>query len=148
MKIRGCAGAGGSWPIIAENLNDSTVVKQATPDSCVAACGEMLSQGNLSQSLLIGNIGAPAPIESLKPELGSNWRAGYVRKKDLENLILRKNKSLGAAMNGRKLLHAVVVDGMALHNNVAIRDPWHPSSYEMSAPNFHSFCTGIVVFEI
>jgi len=49
-------------------LHASTVVKQVTPDSCFAACGEILFQGNLSQSFRINKIGVPATIECLKHE--------------------------------------------------------------------------------
>jgi len=49
-------GAGGSWKVIDERP-DSSVVRQLTPDSCVAAVGEMLLPGrgiSVSQQKIIG----------------------------------------------------------------------------------------------
>lgn len=142
------AGPGGNWDVIEEELCHSEVVKQINPDSCVAACGEMLSDGALDQADLIERIGAPAALESLVAELGGRWRAGYANQEGIIKL-LAMNKTFGTTLktyNARA--HAVVVDGPSLSETIKIRDPWHPSKYQMTNEEFGRTNTRIVVFRV
>lgn len=141
-KDRLSTGPGGSWTVLNESIDHPGVVKQLSKDSCVAACGEMLSLGRLSQDDLISEIGAPAPLEALAPKLGVNWRSGFVRREDFFQLIAL-NKKFAAALrtlSTGKYSHAVVVVGLNISSRIVIHDPWQPSQYEMTRDSF--MCTG------
>jgi len=87
------AGAGGAWDTIDEHPSPD-VVHQLHKKSCVSACGEMLTKGQVPQQLLIDELRLywpesmrveemPAAIEWLGMELrachGPRWKAGTER---------------------------------------------------------------------
>jgi len=134
-------GAGGSWRV--HNEAAGRAVGQTRPDSCVAACGEMLT--GRTQSDLIARIDSPATIEDLARELGDGWRGGYVDPSDLDRLGARG--PFGATLyDGGQLHHMVVVDRVS-DDAVAILDPANGgTSYQMAREEFLRVWTGGVVF--
>lgn len=134
------------WPRLDER--NGGAVPQLRPDSCVAACAEMLSEARISQAQVIERLGTPSSLTLLPPLLGRGWRAGYVRPGDLPRL-LGLGRPFGAELNpGGILSHAVVVDGPKADGLVAIRDPDEGGrSYAMSAEDLLRYWTGHTVFE-
>lgn len=128
-------GAGGGWQTIDETPGGA--VGQLTSTSCVAACGEMLSGGTMSQASLIGKIGDPSDSGLLAHALGAGWRGGYVGPGQLDQL-LGLGRPFGAEFyEGGGLGHMVVVDGNNAIGNFMIRDPWGGgSTYSMTADEF------------
>jgi hypothetical protein len=134
-----------AWPRIDERPGGA--VAQLRPDSCVAACAEMLSGSTLPQAQVIERLGTPASLTFLPPLLGPDWRAGYVRPRDLERL-LGNGRPFGAELHaGGTLAHAVVVDGPGPKGLITIRDPdeggW---TYGMGPDELLQFWTGHTVF--
>ncbi len=143
--------AGGDWPVINEHPS-ADVVQQTNKLSCVAACGEMLSEGKIEQARLINKISSPAAPEWLAKELGPDWKSGYVGPHDLDHLLqqvpwVAELRSSVNDMNKFQLGHLVVVDGINDIGNVTIRDPWNGTKYEMTQENFLAAWTGRVVFK-
>lgn len=133
------------WPRIDERPGGA--VAQLRPDSCVAACAEMLSGSSLPQAQVIERLGTPASLTWLPPLLGADWRAGYVRPRDLERL-LGSGRPFGAELNaGGTLAHAVVIDGPDPQGLITVRDPdaggW---TYGMGTDELLQFWTGHTVF--
>jgi hypothetical protein len=105
----------------------------------------MLSEGRLSQEQLLKEILEPAPLEALQPHLGDDWESGYCREKDFDSLVV-SNSSFGTQMKTfGEIAHAVVIDGFNGRKNIDVRDPWHPSKYEMDWNEFSRVCTRHVV---
>jgi RHS repeat-associated protein len=139
------AGAGGGWQTIGETPGGA--VGQLTPTSCVAACGEMLSGGTISQASLIGKIGDPSSSDLLAVALGDGWRGGYVGPGQFDQLV-GLGRPFGAEFyEGGSLGHMVVVDGENDIGDLMIRDPWAGgSTYSMAANEFQRVWNGIAVF--
>lgn len=128
--------AGGDWEIYDE-VPDSAV-KQLTKTSCVAACGEMLTDSRLSQESILSAIDEPASCIRLGRHLSEtgygDWAGGYVEPRLPR--ILASGKPWAAELFPRaegpnRIQHMVVVDRMN-EEIVRVRDPWEGSSYTMS----------------
>lgn len=153
LRIKQIAGAGGDWPVINERIS-ADVVKQSEPMSCVAACGEMLSEGKVSQTQLIEAFkGSPRVDGSFLPkQLGEGWRFGTIAEEDFQ-VLLRKNKTFSAELRDKKYHgttegpnHQIIVDGTDEFGNIKIRDPQDGTRYEMTWGDFNFVWTGRVVF--
>lgn len=132
-------GAGGNWNVMNE-IVDPTVVKQVTPTSCGAACGEMLlrdrnifvDQTNLGTQLK----STEQLVKDLNKQYGK-WNGGYVGSEQFE--LLNKSGSWAAMMRekGAGVGHWVVVKGTdKVTGNVIIHDPWKGTSYQMTQREF------------
>ncbi len=84
----GKAEAGGDWPIINERPS-LDVVRQTERYSCVSACGEMLSNGELKQAALIDKLKAPCDTRDLADVLGPPWKGDGVPPGELDKLLER-----------------------------------------------------------
>lgn len=145
------AGSGGSWEVLNERPS-ADVIQQLTPDSCVSACGEMLTNGAIKQDKLIHELRLYWPeelrsdsmlanIQWLAKELGPGWKGGFVdtmpTKAENLDLILGRHQIWCAELHeGGKAAHAVVVDGVDASGNICIRDPYHGTKYEMTREQF------------
>ena len=137
------AGAGGDWPRL--NEVPGGAVGQHSTMSCASACGEML--GAVSQSNLMGKIGAPAGAKALAGALGDGWQGGYVGHAARGELLERG--PWGAQIHGGAggIDHMVVVNGLDDAGNLVIRDPWGGgSTYTMTPENFDQWWSGVAVF--
>ncbi|MBX9721591.1 MAG: hypothetical protein K2X81_09370 [Candidatus Obscuribacterales bacterium] len=134
-------GKGGDWPVLNERPSPD-VVQQTTGKSCVAAVGEMLSEGALKQTALIPKVGTVP--ENLLEFLGSDWNGGFIPNKIRErslDTLLSTGKSWGAELRDEfyhhiEMGHMVVVDGLDEAGNIMIRDPQHATRYEMTRETF------------
>lgn len=148
-KILQRAGKGGDWPVLNERAAADCVL-QFRGDGCVAAVGEMLSEGRLNQVELFEKV-RTIP-ELLAKELGPEWRCKFVA--DCEsafNELIRSGKSWGAELKDEFRLrvnmgHMVVVDGLDEAGNIMIRDPQHATRYEMTREDFIKHWTGRAVY--
>jgi hypothetical protein len=137
----------GGWPVVGER-ECPTAVKQFTRESCVSACGQMLSDGRLLQASLVERLGAPVDCRKLAQELGPEWSGHYTDVyKDLDSVM--QNGPWCATLfdrYARGLPHAVVVDGASAAGNIIVRDPWEGTVYEMTREAFVKYWTGCAVF--
>lgn len=143
------AGAGGNWNVLDEVV-DPNVIKQATPSSCGAACGEMLlkDRGVLVSQVKLGT--ELKSVERLVKDLNkhdSNWSGGFIESKNFDTL---NNTGSWSAMmwdQGNKIGHWVVVKGVDNKGNVLIHDPWKGTSYKMTKMEFTGAWNEIAVFK-
>ncbi len=147
-------GAGGFWKVINERKNTS-VEKQQTPFSCVAAVGVMLLQNRgkmMTQEQIIDIIGESSTTEDLanllnkvdKPDGNVKWHGVIVAVKYLEIIALKT--SFGAVLReGKPLGHLVLVENLR-GNLLNIKDPWDASVYQMTIEEFLKVWNGEVLF--
>ena len=148
-------GAGGSWKVIAETA-DSSVVRQLTPLSCVAATGVMLAQSrgiSMTQEAIIARIGAPASVNALAAWLNEidapsheRWYGGFISANDFA--VLSKAGAWGAVLReGSPLGHLVLVKGLDEQGLVKIKDPFDGTFYKMRPAEFLAHWGGEVVIK-
>ncbi len=148
-KILQRAGKGGDWPVLNESAAADCVL-QFRGDACVAAVGEMLSDGRLNQVELFEKV-RTIP-ELLAKELGPEWRCSFVADSESAlNELLRRGKSWGVELKDEfrrqvSMGHMVVVDGLDEAGNVMIRDSQHATRYEMTREDFIKHWTGRAVY--
>jgi hypothetical protein len=155
------AGAGGNWEILDE-LPDPNVVRQASGDSCLAACAEMLLRDmgrSLDQSIIFresqvfpGEYGRDVVwvtrvLNQLAPISGRRWIGGFceIPGADSDLLVRAMSPSCPWIAEFRQpyasMGHAVIVDSVK-REILDIRDPWvNPSNnlasrYRMSMAGF------------
>uniref|UniRef100_UPI002B413AEA cysteine peptidase family C39 domain-containing protein n=1 Tax=Photorhabdus africana TaxID=3097554 RepID=UPI002B413AEA len=141
-------GAGGDWKVINE-VTDPNVVKQVTPTSCGAACGEMLLK---DRNIFVDQVKLGTELkhaDQLARDLtkqGGNWKGGFVGENNFD--ALNKTGSWSAMMwdQGSKVGHWVVVKGTDKAGNVLIHDPWKGTSYKMTQQEFKATWNEIAVF--
>ncbi len=148
-------GAGGFWKVIDERT-DTSVIKQETPFSCVAAVGVMLlhEQGILmTQEEIIDIIGESSTTDELAKLLNDTdksigeekWHGVIVGIKHLEKIA--DKSSFGAVLReGNPLGHLVLVENL-FGNLLNIKDPWDGTRYKMSVEEFLKVWNGEVIFK-
>jgi RHS repeat-associated protein len=123
----GTAGSGaGPWR--PSTVDQGGAVAQTTNGSCVSACGEMLSEGRLSQSSLIddfGTGGAPVPAHGigLADMLGPEWTGTYFGSGE-QALAAASRGPMGAALQAPGGIGHMVVSEPIGDAKFLIRDPW------------------------
>lgn len=146
-------GAGGAWQVLDERA-DSSVIRQLTPLSCVAATGEMLAQTRgmvVTQEALIAKIGAPAAVSALAAWLNEadtrgleKWHGGFISTNGFA--VLRRLENWGAVLReGTPLGHLVLVERIDGQGLVCIKDPFDGTSYKMQVREFLAHWGGEVV---
>lgn len=149
-------GKGGEWNVLNERPSID-VVQQMHPKSCASACGEMLTNGAVKQEELVKRLLEYWPESMREPEmtsdlqwlakeltkeLGTEWKGGFIQiqglsKSEKLDRLVDLNRSFCAELHeGGPMAHAVVVDGFDDVGNVAIRDPFHGTRYEMTKQEF------------
>ena len=148
-------GAGGWWKTLDEK-KDSSVIKQKTSLSCVAAVGEMLLQTRgikMTQAEIIDIIGEPSTLENLadllnktdKPIDNEKWHGVIIPVRHLEKII--QKSSFGAVLReGSPLGHIVLVLGLE-NDLLRIKDSWDATTYQMTVDEFLSFWNGEIIFK-
>ena len=140
-------GAGGNWKVIDE-ITDPNVIKQVTPTSCGAACGQMLLKDRnifVNQTKLGTSLKSPEQLARDLSKQGGNWDGGFVGEQAFD---ANKTGSWSAMMwdKGNKVGHWVVVKGTDKAGNVLIHDPWKGTSYKMTQKEFKGTWNGVAVF--
>ena len=133
------AGSSGPWTHTAVNLIARGAVRQLQPQSCVAACGEMLTDGAVSQPDLIERIGAPASTEDLAQALNTMldtdaWQWGYFAEpQDTLACVLRGAMAGLLWVPGARIGHMVVIEATeSAGGRFRIRDPFDGFSYDVT----------------
>ncbi len=148
-------GAGGFWKVINER-QDASVIKQKTPQSCVAAVGVMILQKRgitMTQTEIIDIIGEASTTEELANLLNKvdesnsqeKWHGVIVAVKYLE--IIASKISFGAVLReGNPLGHLVLIDKLE-GNILNIKDPWEGTIYQMTIEEFLKIWNGEIIFK-
>jgi len=139
------AGSGsGPWIDEVSKLRQGGAVAQMTGGSCVAACGEMLTNGAAVQRMLLDSLGDWSNAESLANKLGSAWKGGGLSAEDA--LLVARNGPIGAVLNSpyQRGSHMVYMEpinsGLFL-----VRDPWNGgSTYQVNVDWVQKYVVGAV----
>ena len=150
-----------------ESERCADVVVQCHRNACVAAVGEMLSEGRLDQKTLVRELEAYYLPEQRKPEmmlslqhlaaeLGKDWEFYTVSKKRnvqpvvLLGHLLSKNSPFGVTLKAADVdAHAVIVDGVnAANNRVLIRDPGDGTRHQILLQDFLKNWNGQAVAKV
>jgi hypothetical protein len=165
------AGAGRFWDTLEEKIakpldklepGDIRVVKQFHRNSCVAAVGDMLTNGKFAQLDLITQLNKhwgteflkrnPQPMLSLKAlskELGANkweFKGDYDDSMEAVNEVLgHSDKPFGVIFKvfGEDP-HAVVIDGVTNDGLIKVRDP-DGKYYKMTKNEFKRVWSGLAI---
>jgi hypothetical protein len=130
------AGGSGPWTLAGVNRAAGGAVLQLLPQSCVAACGEMLTAGAVSQPALIERIGVPASAEDLAQALNTMvetdaWRWGYFVDAQATLAYVLRGAMAGLLWApGVQIGHMVVIETAGPSGRrFRIRDPFDGFSY-------------------
>ena len=149
-----------TWEVIDERFSDS-VVRQRHNLSCVSACGEMITNGQVKQDDLIEAFRKYVPKELRKKEMAADlewlkkelierhspgWKAGRVEDNALNALLERGNFVAEFREPGSRAGHVVLIDGLSKAGRVIVRDSWEGTTYEMRLTEFFNRRTGRVCF--
>ncbi|MEP6757528.1 MAG: hypothetical protein ABJA67_18650, partial [Chthonomonadales bacterium] len=128
-----------NWEALNEQFSNN-VIRQSTEDSCISAVGEMLSDGRLTESALMAELGDRPDVTELLKYLGSEWTSEAKRFKSFAEIGQKGPWAAELMENSgtelEKSLHTVVVDGVESSGNLIIRDPWEGTTYEMTQQSF------------
>lgn len=146
-----------------EKFRSSEVPIQCHKNACVAAAGEMLTNGKIDQHSLVLRLEqyllpelrgkeSLLALQDLAVELGRDWQFKTVSTKlgiDFEPLfdeLLTTKKSFAVTLKAFQVdAHAVVVDGVNAAGRVVIRDPGDGTIYQMTMKDFMDHWTGQAV---
>jgi hypothetical protein len=134
---------------------------QCHNNACVAAIGEMLSEGKIEQRTLVELLEqnklpekrgqeTDLSLKALAKELGQDWTFESISKViDIEPLfqeLLARGHSFGVTFKAYRVdAHAVVVDGIDKAGRVLVRDPGDGTMYKMAKKDFMDHWTGLAV---
>lgn len=148
-------GSGGFWNVFNER-EDSSVVKQKTSLSCVAAVGEMLLRERgimMTQTEIIDIIGEASTTKKLAELLNEvdvadeeeKWHGVIIAVRHLEKIVSKN--SFGAVLReGNPLGHLVLVESLK-DDLLTIKDPWDGTIYQMTTEEFLKVWNGEVIFK-
>ncbi len=144
-----------------DSYRSRVVPIQCHKNACVAAVGEMLSEGKTDQQTFVRRLElhmhpeqrgkqAPLGLKALSKELGSDWEFKSIDKNTdvkslLDNLLSRRHP-FGVTFKAFGVdAHAVVVDRMNEAGRLVIRDPGDGKIYQMTRNEFEEHWTGLAV---
>jgi filamentous hemagglutinin len=150
--------ATGIWRKIDE-VADPTVVRQMEGNWCVLACGEMLTDGRVTQSALSNVVpimpGGTEPkavanaLNIMDPGATRTWIGGFIDAAGgpLQEFHSANSKGSWAAQMylGGGEHHTIVVDGLNDLGQVMVRDPATGTRYNMLMDDFLGSWSGIAL---
>jgi hypothetical protein len=152
VKQMNCAG--GDWPFVNERPSPD-VVQQIHSGSCVAACGEMLTEGAVKQEDLIARLLKHLDPQIIKPNQWSTFAHLVDELKDFEYKVVIEPEDAPGKFDeyckvGKPWVidlqgHAVIIDGKTETGLYTIRDPWKGYKYEMTRESLLKFWNGLSV---
>jgi|694.fasta_scaffold93980_1 hypothetical protein len=136
------------WPVYNERF-DPNCIRQSIEGTCMSTCGEMVTNGRLTEAELIPQLGIPGNIKNLPTFLGPEWisKSGPISLEKLDkggpwvaqmyDGEFRPTTKFGHGNLDTKQPHIVVVDGVTPDfKRMKIRDPLEGTSYEMTRSDF------------
>ena len=147
------AGAFGRWWRIYDEVLDPRVVRQSTPVSCHSACGEMLSDGRITQAQLLEVLGEGMKTPQQVFETLDSFQVGHYRSRLFEPetqyeilLYARFMAFVYAADQGN--LHAVVVE-VNSSGRLTVLDPWDGTKYDVLEKDFFdTMWSGMAIWKV
>lgn len=142
MPVPGGAIGGGRWVILDEEAG--AAIQQLGPETCWAACAEMITNGRLSQQALIDEFGEGAmmPGTLAREVLGEGWQGGGMKlsgNQTVEGLFrffCDEASPWIAEVGPIGHEHYIIIDGIDDIGRVMIRDPGQGTSYRMLLDDF------------
>jgi hypothetical protein len=156
--FEGQAGTRGDWSVLNERPSPD-VVQQMHRNACVAAVGEMLTNGSIKQEELLeafkryhhpemlAKMKHPtADLVWLGQELGSDWDlvcpTPAAARGKLNDFLIGGRTWAAEFREFGKIAHIVAVDGINDFGEIMIRDPAEATRYELTMESFMELWSG------
>ena len=146
VGVDGFPEGAGPWVADAVHVTAGGAVRQSTAGSCVAACGEMLSGGAMSQAEFLAQLGEWSNPGALAEALNAlegvtTWEGGYFASA-ADAVVAAQAGQMGAVLQAPFLpAHMVVLEpgeaGMFL-----VRDPAIGGMYEVAVAWITKYVAG------
>ena len=146
VGVGGFLEGAGPWAAEAVNVTEGGAVLQSTAGSCVAACGEMLSGGAMSQAEFLAQLGEWSNPGALAEALNAlegvtTWEGGYFASA-ADAVVAAQEGQMGAVLQAPFLpAHMVILEpgeaGMFL-----VRDPAIGGTYEVAVEWITKYVAG------
>ena len=145
------AGAFGRWWRIYGEMLDSRVVRQTTSVSCHSACGEMLSDGRITQAQLLEVLGeGMKTFDQLLRALNGFGRgifAGEEFQPSGFDRVLEHSPWIAMVFAAdARAFHMVLVESFDTPY-FTILDPWDGTKYTVLKGEFFDFWTGLALWQ-
>jgi hypothetical protein len=151
----GTAGAnlpgGGPWVEKGINLSKGGAVLQTGERSCVSACGEMLSEGAMTEKQFIQRLGAPGTAGRLVNELNKlegagTWTGSFLYTPEAAvRLSQSMDSTFGAVLQAPYLeSHMVVMEAIGEDGLFLVRDPGIGGTYQVGIDWVAEYVIGLV----
>jgi hypothetical protein len=136
----------GPWVKEATNVEKGGAVAQSRPGSCVAACGEMLTGGSVSEARLLEQLGEDSNPKALADALNSRerrtaWRGGYFPDESWSVAAARRGPMAAVLQAPRGGAHMVVIEPAA-DGQFLVRDPIPGVTYQVTPAWIEKFVSG------
>jgi hypothetical protein len=136
----------GPWAEEAARVEVGGAVPQSRPRSCVAACGEMLTGGSLSEAAFLDQFGEDSNPEALANalnarEAGAGWRGGYFLDESWAVAAARRGPMAAVLQAPLGGAHMVVIEP-AGEGEFLVRDPAPGVTYRVTPAWIEKYVSG------
>lgn len=140
FKLDSRAGAFGRWWRVFDEVSDPRVERQTTPVSCHSACGELLSEGLITQAELLEVLGKglkspPALLAALESFGRMRFLGGDFPLKVQRKVLTQIPFIAFVFAHDQGSLHAVLVEGYS-GGRLTLLDPWDGTKYDVLEGDF------------
>lgn len=127
----------GPWVAEATNLTEGAALAQSTAGSCVSACGEILSEGAMSEAEFLSQLGEWSNPGELAEALNSlegagTWQGGYFANAE-SAVAAAEQGEIGAVLQAPGLPGHMVVISPGEAGTFLVQDPGIGATYEVTA---------------
>lgn len=127
----------GPWVAEASNLTEGAALAQSTAGSCVSACGEILSEGAMSEAEFLAQLGEWSNPGELAEVLNSvegagTWQGGYFANAE-SAVAAAEQGQVGAVLQAPGLPGHMVVINPGEAGTFIVQDPAIGATYEVTA---------------
>jgi hypothetical protein len=136
----------GPWVAEATNITEGGVIEQSAAGSCVSACGEILTDGAMSEAQLLGELGEwsnpGALADALNAQAGSGaWQAGYFAS-GADAVTVAEQGEMAATLQAPGLPAHMVVIEPGVEGTFVVSDPGIGGTYEVTAEWIEKYVSG------
>ena len=137
----------GPWVAEATNITEGGTILQSAGGSCVSACGEILTDGAMSEAQFLGELGEwsnpGALADALNAQAGSGvWESGYFAT-GADALSVAEQGEMAATLQAPGLpAHMVVIEPGAEAGTFVVSDPGIGGTYEVTAEWIEKYVSG------
>ncbi len=135
----------GPWVAEATEVTEGGALLQSTAGSCVSACGEMLTEGAISEAEFLAELGEwsnpGALADMLNAEAGVGWQGGYFAS-EADALAVAEQGEMAATLQAPGLPGHMVVIEPGEAGTFLVSDPGIGGTYRVTAEWIEKFVSG------